>query len=235
MSLNLNRILPLPDELISYILEHTDYKACRRSCRHLKDIVDDSSALQYLVELSAARMYDGAPSAVGPAERPTRLQKAQTVWRGSSWSPVDHFPYSKPFPVMASGNLTAFRSDRSRMGELLMLRFPSDLRGIPEQLWYLDLDCDRLELICLDDTQDLLVFSSSHYIHIRTLSTGGVHPLTSTSGTIRSHSDYEAFDLHHHGDLSFVGTSHILVWNWKTGDRLAEIASVTPSCDTFID
>lgn len=46
------------------------------------------------------------------------------------------------------------------MGELLMLRFPSDLRGIPEQLWYLDLDCDLLESICLDDTQDLLVFSS---------------------------------------------------------------------------
>lgn len=46
------------------------------------------------------------------------------------------------------------------MGELLMLRFPSDLRGVPEQLWYLDLDCDRLESICLDDTQDLLVFSS---------------------------------------------------------------------------
>ena len=35
MSSNLNnhRLLPLPDELISYILEHTDYKAviaCRR-------------------------------------------------------------------------------------------------------------------------------------------------------------------------------------------------------------
>ena len=125
--------------------------------------MDDSSALQYIVELSAAGMCDGAPSAVGPAERLTRLQNAQTAWRSSSWSPVDHFPYSKevsPFPVTASGNLVAFRSDRSRMGELLMLRFPSDLRGVPEQLWYLDLDCDRLESICLDDTQDLLVFSS---------------------------------------------------------------------------
>ncbi|KAH9059513.1 hypothetical protein EDB87DRAFT_1621325 [Lactarius vividus] len=245
MSLNLNNhhILPLPDELISYILEHTDFKAviaCRRSCRRLKDIVDDSSALQYLVELSAARMCDGAPSAVGPAERLTRLQKAQTAWKSSSWSPVDHFPYSKemsPFPVTASGNLIAFRSDRSRMGELLMLRFPSDLRDIPEQLWYLDLDCDRLESICLDDTQDLLVFSSSQCIHIRTLSTGGVHPLTSTSGTIRPHSDYEAFDLHLHGDLlSFVGTSHILVWNWKTGDRLAEIPLTTSApCCAFLD
>ncbi|KAI9444091.1 hypothetical protein H4582DRAFT_2071684 [Lactarius indigo] len=231
MSLNLNRILPLPDELISYILEQTDSKAviaCRRSCRRLKDIVDDSSALQYLVELSAARMCDGAPSAVGHAERLTRLQKAQAAWRSSSWSPVDHFPYSKemsPFPVTASGNLVAFRSDRSRMGELLMLRFPSDLRGIPEQLWYLDLDCDR----------SLHPVGTSFLVHITSTFAHSPPeestPLTSTSGTIRSHSDYEAFDLHIHGDLlSFVGASHILVWNWKTGDRLAEIASVSPSC-----
>ena len=108
-------------------------------------------------------MCDGAPNALRPAERLIRLQKAQIAWRISSWTPVDHFPYSKelsPFPVTASGNLVAFRSDRSRMGELLMLRFPSDLRGVPEQLWYLDLDCDRLDSICLDDAQDLLVFSS---------------------------------------------------------------------------
>ena len=70
------------------------------------------------------------------------------------------------------------------------------------------------------------IFFSSLYIHIRTLSTGGVHPLTSTSGIIHSHS--EAFYLHIHGDLlSFVGSSHILVWNWKTGDHLAEIASLS--------
>lgn len=125
--------------------------------------MDDSSALQYVVELSAAGMCDGAPNTVGPAERLIRLHKAQTAWRTSSWSAVDHFPYSKemsPFPVTASGNLVAFRSDRSRMGELLMLRFPSEFRGVPEQLWYLDLDCDRLVSIFLDDTQDLLVFSS---------------------------------------------------------------------------
>ena len=46
------------------------------------------------------------------------------------------------------------------MGELLMLRFPSELRDVPEQLWYLDLNCDSLDSICLDDAQDLLVFSS---------------------------------------------------------------------------
>lgn len=245
MSLNQtdHHILLLPDELISYILEHTDCKAviaCRRSCRRLKDIVDDSSALQYIVELSAAGMCDGAPDSVGPAERLDKLQKAQTAWGSSSWSPVDNFPYSKdmsPFPVTASGNLVAFRSDRSRMGELVMLRFPSELRGIEGQLWYLDLDCDRLESICLDDTQDLLIFSSTPYIHIRTLSTGGVHRRTSTPGTIPSRSNSEAFDLHIHGDLlSFVGNLHILVWNWKTGDCLAEIPLTTSApCCAFLD
>ena len=74
-------------------------------------------------------------------------------------------------------------------------------------------------------------FLSLTYIHIRTLSTGGVHPLTSTSGTISSRSNSESFYLHIHGHfLSFVGNEHIVVWNWKTGDRLIEIASLSPTC-----
>lgn len=123
------------------------------------------------------------------------------------------------------------------MGELLMLRFPSELRGVPEQLWYLDLDCDHLDSICLDDTQDLLVFSSLTYIHIRTLSTGGVHPLTSTSGTILSGSTSEAFYLHIHRDLlCSLGSAHIRVWNWKTGDLRVEIPLTTNApCCAFLD
>jgi hypothetical protein len=46
-------------------------------------------------------------------------------------------------------------------GEYLLLRFPSEARGIMERVWHLDLDCEVIQNICLDDSQDLLIFSRS--------------------------------------------------------------------------
>jgi hypothetical protein len=88
----------------------------------------------------------------------------QTAWKTSAWTLVDDFPYSRemcPDPIMASGNLVVFCGSGGRMTELILLRFPSKLRGIPEHIWYLDLDCNDNdhEASCADDSQDLLVFS----------------------------------------------------------------------------
>jgi len=88
----------------------------------------------------------------------------QGAWKGSSesWSSVDDFPYSKgisPYPMMASGNLVVFRNSRGPRGELVLLRFPSESRGIPGKQWYLDVGTNRLEASCADDSQDLLVFA----------------------------------------------------------------------------
>ena len=86
----------------------------------------------------------------------------QNAWKCPTWSTVDHFPSSKgisPYPLMASGNLVVFRSCRDRGGELVLLRLPSESRGIAERLWSLDVGANRLEAACADDSQDLLVFS----------------------------------------------------------------------------
>jgi len=135
----------------------------RQSCHRLKEIVDTSSALQYIVELAATGMCDGTPdNGVVPAERLSRLRMAQVAWKSSAWSTVDNFPYSKgmsPHPMMTSGNLVVFRSSTSRIGELVLLRFPSEARGIPSNLWHLDLGSNRVEALCADDSQDLVVFS----------------------------------------------------------------------------
>jgi len=132
---------------------------------------------------------------------------------------------------MTSGNLVVFRSSTSRVGELLLLRFPSEARGIPSKLWHLDLSGYRVEALCADDSQDLVVFSSLWTIHIRTLSSGCVHPLASTSGTIHSASIFGGFNLHIYGDRILVlGNSSGLsglVWDWKTGAQVAKIASVS--------
>ena len=123
--------------------------------------MDASSALQCIVELAAAGMCDGTPDGAVPAERLRRLRGIQSAWKSPAWTLVDHFPYSKgfsPFLRIASGNLVVFRSSRSHRDELVLLRFPSESRGIQERLWYLDVDTNHLEAACADDSQDLLVF-----------------------------------------------------------------------------
>ena len=125
--------------------------------------MDTTASLRYIVELSAAGMCDGPPNAVGLAERLRKLEASRTAWKSSEWSQPEDFPYSKkvfPFPVAQSGNLVVLKGPTFRSGEFLLLRFPSETRGIPEQLWYLDLDCRQyIDGIALDDSQDLLVFS----------------------------------------------------------------------------
>src|SRR5712672_1095315 len=73
-------------------------------------------------------------------------------------------------------------------------------------------------------------FVSMWTIHVRTLSSGCVHPLTSATGIIHSLS---ILGLHIHGDRILVlGDSSGrcgLVWDWKTGEQIAKIASV-PHC-----
>jgi len=124
--------------------------------------VDASSALQYIVELAGAGMRDGAPNGAVPAVRLRGLREMQNAWKCPAWSTVDHFPTSKgisPYPMTASGNLVVFRSCRSRRGEFVLLRLPSESRGIPERLWSLDVGTNQIETACADDSQDLLIFT----------------------------------------------------------------------------
>ena len=66
-------------------------------------------------------------------------------------------------------------------------------------------------------------------VHIRTLSTGGVHPLTSTAGSIHSELIAGAFNLHIHEDLLLILGNitgiYGFVWNWKTGELVTKIVS----------
>ena len=125
----------------------------------------------YAIELAAAGMCDGAPNGVGIIERLRRLRSSQSRWESpsSTWSQTDNFPYSErisSYPLAVSGNLVILRGSTSHdggIGKLLLLRFPSELRGIPGRRWYLDFksDCGCIKGICADDSQDLLLFLSS--------------------------------------------------------------------------
>jgi hypothetical protein len=176
-------------------------------------------------------------------------------WKSPTWREPADFPYSKTIrsvPAAVSGNLMVFyliASGAYSMQDLLLLRFPSELRGIPEQQWSLNLGCD-IHPICVDDSQDLLCFMSSvsnfecpapslpaHHlvfsfpdVHVRTLSTGEVHPqaLTNAVGPIYSFASEGVLCTIYDDLLMLVVTNperHILVFNWKTGGQVAKIVS----------
>ncbi|KAI0291285.1 hypothetical protein BC826DRAFT_485770 [Russula brevipes] len=245
----------LPDELISEILKYTDCKtllSCRTSCHRLKGIVDQSPMLQYVIELFRSGMCDGQLSGVSSAERLDRLRRSQTSWKSPTWHEPTDFPYWKKirsFPAAVSGNVMVFyciASDTYCKRDLLLLRFPSELRGIPEQQWSLNLGCNHISAVCVDDSQDLLCFLSSvsnfgfpslsaHHlsfsfpdVHIRTLSTGGIHPLRHPVGPIYSFaSDVIGSPCMIYDDLLMLVVSlpdpHILVFNWRIGGQVAKI------------
>ena len=83
-------------------------------------------------------------------------------------------------------------------------------------------------------------FSSLPNIHIRTLSSGCIHPRSSTLGLIDSgtnFAEYENFALRIHDDrlaLMASASRHIQVWNWKTGQQIAKIASLVLGIDRII-
>ncbi|KAI0299472.1 hypothetical protein BC826DRAFT_966929 [Russula brevipes] len=240
----------LPDELISEILEYTDCKtllSCRTSCRRLKNIVDLSSTHQYIIELFGTGMCDGQLSVVGSAERLDRLRRSQTAWKSLTWREPADFPYWKKIrsvPAAVSGNLMVFyniASSPSPGQDLLLLRFPSELRGIPEQRWSLNLDCDYINAICVDNSQDLLCFLSIPDVHIRTLSTGEIHPLTHFVGPIYSFASefVGSVCLQIHDDLLMLVIDlvehYILVFNWRTGGYVARIPSYEYTQCAFLD
>ena len=117
-----------------------------------------------MMELAAAGMCDGPPDSVGPAERLRKLERSREAWKSSLWSQPEDFPYSKRMsssPVALFGNLAVFTGPEFNSGEYVFLRFPSEARSIPERVWHLNLGCERINGIGLDDSQDLLIFLRS--------------------------------------------------------------------------
>jgi hypothetical protein len=131
--------------------------------------------------------------------------------------------------------------------DLLVLRIPSALRRVEAAHWVLPLPADTRE-VCIDASQDLLiylryedspvrsrargglpflVFDRDDMFHACTLSTGAVHPLAEHGGSFRSWNGSWRFDpvnLCLCGDFVAACTRayFISVWNWKTGQFVSD-------------
>ncbi|KAG6381041.1 hypothetical protein JVT61DRAFT_5437 [Boletus reticuloceps] len=235
----------LPVEIIIQVfshLSHRDLLACSLVCRPFRATVRENASCQYTIEMAVFGMRNGPPSVMGHADRLTILQDSQSAWHTLQWTASKDVRMLQGSLYELYGGVLV-QSDHQGGHGLVFRRLPSHYRSIKEHVWSLHLDLN-LRDFTLDPAQDLLVLiaqpilrTSAHEarietsIHIRSLTTGKVHPLVARSPVlvhdvdlrtanltfmVQIHSDRVAVQFISHG----IAPSELVVWNWKTGEVL---------------
>ncbi|OCH93465.1 hypothetical protein OBBRIDRAFT_304402 [Obba rivulosa] len=215
---------------IILFLDVRDILSCRMICHLLREIVDNDRALQYRIDLAAARLNDSPPNSITLAGRRERLKAYLDAWRElrpTTWTTWD----TNDTCATGFGNISA--EVISGHGRSMLMRQFASLRGIPEKQWLLEDLGLRVQNVAIHPSQDLLVILEDTYceepigglirIHFRCLRGGSVHPHASAAFFERryNHSHLHRFEVC--GDLLAIqttsrqGTAEIFIWNWKSG------------------
>ncbi|KAI0261111.1 hypothetical protein BC834DRAFT_488017 [Gloeopeniophorella convolvens] len=246
-------LLALPTELVLKILESGDHHAilaAKSTCRSLYALVAGSVSLQYALALAAAGMRDGAPSALGKAQRLAMLSAHTAAWR--SLAPATSAPLDAlagwGTPVAVSGGVLAFRAparlkrDVPDEGEeLLLLRAPSALRGVSMRRWTVALPRGTRD-VCIDAAQDLLIcHSGTKTFHALSLSTGTPHPLAQRASPFEATNSWR----YRTGSMRLCGAHlalaseqglYISVFAWRSGAHISDfMAALEGSTFDFLD
>ncbi|KAI0258417.1 hypothetical protein BC834DRAFT_1045882 [Gloeopeniophorella convolvens] len=251
----IRRLISLPAELWVKIIGYGDWRlivACSQTCGKLNMVIRGSAALRYELELAASGMQCGEDSHIDAVTHLQRLQEHQKAWETLSWSEssAPEVLNTINLPPIASGGLLArikynFIDGNHLVSVALAVhRLPSKLRGVEEKHWDFILGFHSWQFD-VDEVQDLAVIQPNAGVnfHVLQLSTGDPHHLSETHGLI----EYppRAFYL---DTLIICGdrfaalaqsyeeprTKSILIWNWKTGERFADIPyPAQPSLDNL--
>ncbi|KIJ62437.1 hypothetical protein HYDPIDRAFT_30404 [Hydnomerulius pinastri MD-312] len=203
VSVQCNRFVDLPTELITAILLRTDYLLLRSDadpdtlpqiCRRFKDIIDTSVELQYHIELALDGMMDGPPSPLSTGERLSRLRSLRSSWSTLSWKskvtvPMPGACYAYEFvggvfckthniqqhPRIGSRQFSATWLPSSHDPGHTLVR--EDL-GLPTRDFAMDPSQDLIILFrgAEEIALPLVVVSGTLELHIRTISTNNDHP-----------------------------------------------------------
>jgi hypothetical protein len=202
----------------------------------------------------------------GTAERLQRLREHEAAWREIAWSDGGVITHADAcdFPTAISGSVLAFLKQydgdpgNSEVGDrLFLLRIPSKLRGIPGESWELK-GLGEMSNLCIDAAQDLLLFrryvtglSPERFVmkkvqhragnlHVRTLSSGKVHPAILHSGAFDMGMgtfdvagtpvvccDHLAAIVHKQAwsQATLIIKGTVIVWNWRAGNQVVVLVS----------
>ncbi|KAK2461640.1 hypothetical protein APHAL10511_006103 [Amanita phalloides] len=233
----------IPDELISEILDFLDLRQlilCRAVCSTFRFLIDSQLSFQYKIELAIAGQEDGTQHTL--VARREMLKQHQKSWAALRWTQEQRVLMFHGGLWELYGNVLA-QNDPGGLA-LHFKQLPSQSRGIDEKNWTIDVSHFRVRDFGMDPAQDLLIIveqpqwqpnDRSYRIHLRALSTGQIHPLGSGSRVL-SHEqqwrDHVTYSIQTCGDtLAILLDSHefneteVVLWNWKTGQVLANIVS----------
>ncbi|KAF8640379.1 hypothetical protein AX17_000049 [Amanita inopinata Kibby_2008] len=234
----------LPPELIANILEHLDLPSlllCRTVSSTFHNLIEASITFQYKIELAISGQEDGGHYTV--ATRRTMLKQHQAAWDDLQWTRDRRVPMFHGGLWELYGNVLAQNSpDRAT---LYFKQLPSQCRGVEERDWTIDVRSYRLRDFGMDPAQNLLILvehprwlqnvDHNYRIYLRTLSTGEPHPLAAKPRVLIHEQrimDRVSYSIQTCGDtlgILFdsreVGETEAVLWNWKTGQVLANIVS----------
>ncbi|KAI0059718.1 hypothetical protein BV25DRAFT_1828696 [Artomyces pyxidatus] len=249
-------LLLLPNELLLGILETLpgrDVLACNSTCRHLRDLITGSVALQYSIELFACGTLDGAqgPHTVPVPDRLDRLRHYAAAWERLLWTNHISLPHVVGFdlPLVVSGDtllLLRVADLGGTVSRVYVQRLPSALRDIEEHRVIPRIPAHSALLdFTISSDQDLLVFRELRdqlppKVHIRSLSTGEIHPLAGMLSVMDAAAPItNIHDLHGDFLLEAVGVigspDRLHLRNWKSGVVEAEGMPISFENAIFLD
>ncbi|KAI0048660.1 hypothetical protein FA95DRAFT_1015453 [Auriscalpium vulgare] len=244
-------IVGMPTEVLHEILVQLDYRgiiACQKTCRRLKDLVQESLELQYMIKLGARALCEGPDARLlSVSERVKRLQSYDDA-RAGDIAKLEELPFIPALigymnQLRTSVTTLILASARADELRVYVQQMPSVTRGIEERHWDLKLPPDY-RLLAVDASQDLLVVldirdNISHKIVILTLSTGEEHPSTVSTAEMPVPWGNDAYV---YGDVEVYGAYcatvrrciktfavSLVVWDWKTWTTVTEIRLSKPA------
>lgn len=99
-------------------------------------MINDSTELQYKIELAIAGMEDGPSSILLHADRLQRLRDREAAWHRLQWTSDKIIPMQPGGVWELYGGVLAQAKSRDTLS---FTRLPSEVRGIEEKHWELNL------------------------------------------------------------------------------------------------
>lgn len=204
-------------------------------------------------------MEDGARSQLTAASRLALLKERNACWDALKWGETRDLPLLHPVDIIwdLCGGVFA---QSGLPGALRLHRLPSQYRNIQASSWRIPLLSDT-EDFAIDPAQDLLALiekpililthdnTKSHVrirIHLRSVTTGRVHPSIINGVRIISHDldmQCASIDLNLQISGDFLGvlfiaqgenTPELTVWNWKKGELILTRSSSEIAAFAFL-
>ena len=138
-----------------YTIKPTDI--ANQVCRLFRDLIAESTVLQYKIELGAHGLEDGPPHEdLSPALRLEKLVARQRAWDTLQWVDDKSREMLTGLVWELYGGVLAQAENENN---LVFCRLPSHFRGIEEKRWTVDISAFSLRDFGMDPSQDLLVIA----------------------------------------------------------------------------